>query len=249
MITLTRLSTLCFIAAFGMPTVNFSTSSICSPGSLLFADTLRNQAMADTAVKHYLALGDSYTIGQSVKINERYPMQIAEKLRNEGYNIADPEIIATTGWTTGNLLKAVRDKPALPGYDVVSLLIGVNNQYQRRPMDEYRIEFTALLKKAIRFAGNRPQRVVVFSIPDYSVTPFAHNSDREKIAREINSFNLVNKRVSDACHVKYVNITDETRKAAWDHSLIAYDDLHFSGKEYSIWTSLVVPMMSESLRK
>jgi len=214
----------------------------------LYADTI-TAPMPDTAVKHYLALGDSYTIGQSVKVRERYPVQTVEQLRSEGFNIAEAEIIATSGWTTGNLLEAVKDKTKVPVYDMVTLLIGVNNQYQRRSVDEYRAQFSLLLKKAIRFAGNRPARVVVLSIPDYSVTPFANNSNKEKISREINLFNSINRRLSAAYHVNYLNITTESRKAARDHSLIAYDDLHFSGKEYCIWTSLLAPVISEALKK
>lgn len=252
MITLTRSLTLYFVFLISVySTTSFSYNK--TPVNHLFKqgspDTITAPSAPDTAMKHYLALGDSYTIGQSVKINERYPVQLVEQLRIAGFNVAEAEIIATSGWTTGNLLDAVKDKAAAPVYDMVTLLIGVNNQYQRRSVEEYRNQFTTLLKKAIRFAGNRPGRVIVLSIPDYSVTPFAHTSDKEKIAREINSFNLVNKRISDVCHVNYLNITNESRKAARDHSLIAYDDLHFSGKEYRIWTSLLVPIMSEALKK
>lgn len=252
MITLTRSLTLCFVFLISVySTTSFSYNK--TPVNHLFKqgspDTITAPSAPDTTMKHYLALGDSYTIGQSVKINERYPVQSVEQLRIAGFNVAEAEIIATSGWTTGNLLDAVKDKAAAPVYDMVTLLIGVNNQYQRRSVEEYRAQFTTLLKKAIRFAGNRPARVIVLSIPDYSVTPFAHTSDKEKIAREINSFNLINKRISDVCHVNYLNITNESRKAARDHSLIAYDDLHFSGKEYRIWTSLLVPIMSEALKK
>ncbi len=252
MITLTRFSTLCFIFLATLCTTALFSHNTTFRSKFLkrqHIDTVAIPALPDTAMKRYLALGDSYTIGQSVKVNERYPVQTVEQLRNAGFNVAEAEIIATSGWTTGNLLEAVKVKAAAPDYDMVTLLIGVNNQYQRRSMEEYRIQFTSLLKKAIRFAGNRPGRVIVLSIPDYSVTPFANNSDREKIAHEINSFNLINRQISAACHVSYLNITNESRKAAKDHSLIAYDDLHFSGKEYSIWTSLLVPMISVALKK
>ena len=210
-------------------------------------DTIPSLAKPDTALKRYLALGDSYTIGQSVKVNERYPVQVVEKLRAAGFNIAEAEIIATSGWTTNDLLDALKAKEATPSYDIVTLLIGVNNQYQGRSVDEYRSEFISLLKKAILFAGNRPKRVFVLSIPDYSVTPFANYSDKEKIAHELDAFNLVNKHISDSCLVNYLNITDESRKAALDQTLIAYDGLHFSGKEYRIWTTLLMPIISNAL--
>lgn len=203
----------------------------------------------DTAyATSYLALGDSYTIGQSVPHKERYPFQTVELLSKAGYNMRQADIIATSGWTTADLIAAVKGQSPTQTYDLVSLLIGVNNQYQRRSLAEYRSEFTFLLKRSIRLAGNRPGRVFVLSIPDYSVTPFARNSDRSKIAREIDLFNRENKRIANLYKVNYLNVTPESRKAANDKSLIAYDDLHFSGKEYAIWASMLAPMITKALR-
>lgn len=130
----------------------------------------------------------------------------------------------------------------------MTLLIGVNDQYQRKSLVEYRKEFTSLLKKSIKFAGGRPGRVFVLSIPDYSVTPFANHSDRSKIAREIDMFNRENKKISAAFRVNYLNVTAETRKAAFDRTLIAYDGLHFSGKEHAVWANLLAPMVSRVLK-
>lgn len=196
----------------------------------------------------YLALGDSYTIGQSVPHKERYPFQTVDLLTRAGYKMRNAEIIATNGWTTEDLIRAVSEKSVSEKYDLVSLLIGVNNQYQRRSLAEYRTQFTFLLRKSIKLAGNRPSRVFVLSIPDYSVTPFARNADRNLIAREIDMFNKENKRISALYKVNYLNVTSESRKAAYDKSLIAYDDLHFSGKEYSIWASMLAPMITKVLK-
>ncbi|MEO6914529.1 MAG: GDSL-type esterase/lipase family protein [Chitinophagaceae bacterium] len=196
----------------------------------------------------YLALGDSYTIGQSVPHKERYPFQTVDLLQKAGYRMRSADIIATTGWTTADLMEGIKEKAPDNKYDLVSLLIGVNDQYQRRSLTEYRNHFTILLKKSIKLAGNRPSRVFVLSIPDYSVTPFANNYDRDKISREIDMFNRENKRIAGMYKVNYLNITPESRKAFMNKSLVAYDDLHFSGKEYSIWASMLVPMITKVLK-
>jgi lysophospholipase L1-like esterase len=197
----------------------------------------------------YLALGDSYTIGESVPPEDRYPAQVMRALCAQGYSCGEqPDIIATTGWTTGDLLRAMAtDKPAT-GYQAVSLLIGVNNQYQGRSQEEYRMEFTELLKQAVELAGHKPAHVLVLSIPDYSVTPFAQSRDTAYIARQIDSFNLINSRISAEYHVNYLDVTAESRKAVADRSLIAGDGLHFSGKEYGIWASLMMPVLKEMFK-
>lgn len=191
----------------------------------------------------YLALGDSYTIGQSVAVSDRYPIQTVNLLRNAGVPCQDPAIIAVTGWTTADLLAATpATAPARP-YSVVTLLIGVNNQYQGRSQSEYRDQFTTLLQRAILLAGSRTTHVIVISIPDYSVTPFARGHNTAYIAAQIDSFNGINKAIADSYKVAYVNVTAESRKAANDPSLIAGDGLHFSGKEYAIWASMLAPLM------
>lgn len=196
----------------------------------------------------YLALGDSYTIGQSVKADERYPVQVIHRL-NADHDIWDePEIIATTGWTTADLLDALHTHPPLSSrYDFVTLLIGVNNQFQQRSQTEYKEEFTALLRQAISLAGNIPKHVAVLSIPDYSITPFAQGANSTLIASQIDSFNRINRQVSMDLNVNYVDITGESRKAADHPWLIADDGLHFSGKEYAIWAGLLEPVMQERL--
>lgn len=208
----------------------------------------RDTAKIDSTTRRYLALGDSYTIGQSVPAAERYPVQAVDALRRLGYTMADADIVATSGWTTTDLLGAIRDKADTPSFDLVTLLIGVNNQYQGGTIPAYKAEFTKLLERSIKYAGDRADRVIVLSIPDYSVTPFATNSDREKIALDIDSFNFVNKQVAGAYHVTYLDVTAESRKAAKDKSLIAYDGLHFSGKEYTIWVNAMLPLMKAILK-
>jgi lysophospholipase L1-like esterase len=207
---------------------------------------------SDTIPHTYLALGDSYTIGQSVLPPDRYPVQTVDLLQKDHLNGVALEIIATTGWTTTDLLNALaaepptltRTTPVQP-YGIVTLLIGVNNQYQGRSQSEYRDQFTQLLRHCIVLAGNRASHVIVLSIPDYSITPFAHGHNTELIAAQIDSFNVLNMQLSMDAKVHYLDITGESRKAATDVSLIASDGLHFSGKEYAIWAQKLEPMIKE----
>ena len=190
-------------------------------------------------MKSWLALGDSYTIGESVPAADCYPAQTVKILKADKIDFKDPEIIATTGWTTTDLLSAIAARSLNANYDLVTLLIGVNNQYQRRSLSEYEEQFTDLLQKAIYFAAENPSHVIVLSIPDYSITPFAREYDIDSIARQIDSFNLINKKIALASQVHYINVTDESRKAGNDLSLLANDGLHYSGKEYAIWAILL----------
>ena len=192
-----------------------------------------------------LALGDSYTIGESVAVVDRYPVQLVRRLRDSDRIFFDsPEIIATTGWTTGDLLDAIpTSKPAGP-YAAVTLLIGVNNQYQGRSLSEYREQLTTLLQQAIALAGNRASHVLVLSIPDYSVTPFGRSAaDPPRIAAQIDAFNIVGRQVTAAHGAAWLDITTESRKAEDDLSLVAVDGLHFSGKEYENWVQLMEPVI------
>ena len=212
------------------------------------ADTSLRQQAKDTGQLRWLALGDSYTIGQSVADSERYAVQTAGLLRGAGINMQDPEIIAMTGWTTQNLLDAIKNKPASPSYAIVTLLIGVNNQYQGRSLDEYRTQFTSLLTQSIQLAGGRHGRVIVLSVPDYSVTPFAAGLDRAAIARDIDAFNAVNKEISNQYKVWWLDVTASSRMAAADPGLIAADGLHFSGREYRNWALLLAPVIKQALQ-
>ena len=198
--------------------------------------------------KNYLALGDSYTIGESIPASERYPVQTVKMLEAAGIHFNEAEIVATTGWTTADLLSAIDKKKFTSTYDLVSLLIGVNNQYQGKSKSEYEKEFTRLLQKSIQLAGDDPAHVIVLSIPDYSVTPFAHGSDVLRIAAEIDAFNLINKKITADFHAHYINVTEESRKGKDDPSLIAEDGLHFSGKEYALWTGMLVEVIQDIMR-
>jgi len=183
----------------------------------------------------YLALGDSYTIGESVEENERFPVQLLNKLRGEGIEISDPLIVAKTGWTTDELMAAIEENNVNNDFDFVTLLIGVNNQYRGRGGEEYRTQFRALLNKAVSFAGGDPGKVLVISIPDWGVTQFAKGRDSYKIADEIDDFNDINKQETQNCGAVYAYVTDISRNAKDDSTLIATDGLHPSGKMYSLW--------------
>ena len=152
--------------------------------------------------KRMLALGDSYTIGESVQENDRWPMQLVDMLREAGNNFEKPEIIAKTGWTTDELIAAINEANPQGPFDLVSLLIGVNNQYRGNSLLTYREEFEFLLRKAIDFAGGDIKKVIVVSIPDWGVTPFAEGRDRKKIAQEIDDFNDANKEITESLKVK-----------------------------------------------
>jgi lysophospholipase L1-like esterase len=204
-----------------------------------------NTPSPDPTSKTYLALGDSYTIGQSVTATERFPNQTTALLRAQNIKIADPVIVATTGWTTRDLINALNANPQPNTFDVVSLLIGVNNQYQRKSLEEYKTEFTLLVNRAIQYAGNKPTHVFVLSIPDYSVTPFASGSDKARIAGEIDQFNEANKAISLQLGVKYLDVTPISREP--NQSLIAGDGLHPSGKQYKRWAELLAPIMKTVL--
>jgi lysophospholipase L1-like esterase len=185
----------------------------------------------------YLALGDSYTIGEGVPVYENFPYQAIQLLRAAGYSFYAPEIVAKTGWTTDELQAGMSNTRFLSSYDVVSLCIGVNNQYRGRSTGEYEPQFEALLQQAIQFAGNRPRYVFVLSIPDWGVTPFAKDRNETDIAHAIDAYNNVNKKMAGKHDVHYIDITPGTRLAGEDSSLLAADQLHPSGKEYKRWAT------------
>lgn len=183
----------------------------------------------------YLALGDSYTIGEGLELQKNFPYQTAGLLRNAGYTFYAPEIIARTGWTTDELETAMNDYPFLPKYDFVTLLIGVNNQYRGRDIIEYKEQFERLLKKSIALAGAKPEHVIVLSVPDYGVTPFGQRMDADKIAKEIDAYNTLNKALSIQFKVQYVDITKISRGAKGNAAAVVSDGLHPSEKEYGKW--------------
>lgn len=183
--------------------------------------------------KKFLALGDSYTIGESVAESERWPNQLAAKLK-----LKEPRIIATTGWRTDQLKAAIEAANLKPEYDLVSLLIGVNNQYQGKPIEIYEREFEELLQASINLAKGKKKNVFVVSIPDYGYTPFG-KAKQETISLELDQYNAINKRIAAKYGVRYFNITAISRKGFEDTELVAADGLHPSGKMYAQWVELI----------
>jgi lysophospholipase L1-like esterase len=197
-----------------------------------FMSTLVLQAQQSLS---YLALGDSYTIGESLPLKDNFPNQTVDLLKQRGQKITEPVIVAKTGWTTDELMVAIENRQINGQFDFVSLLIGVNNQYRGRDITVYQKEFEQLLQQAIAFAGGNRNHVFVLSIPDWGATPFAAGRDLVKIARDIDEFNAVNKKISEQYKVNYIEITEGTREASKDPSLVAEDKLHPSKKEYARW--------------
>lgn len=198
-------------------------------------------------VIRYLALGDSYTIGESVPVEERWPNQLASSLQAEGIE-TELTVIARTGWTVDELWEGMQASPPEGTYDLVTLLVGVNNQYRGYPLEGYRQDFRFLLGKAIDYAGGDPGRVIVLSIPDWGVTPFASGRDGEQVAGEIDDFNAVNLDEATAAGAQYVDVTSISRLAGEDAGLIAPDGLHPSGKMYALWAEKVLPPARGILR-
>ncbi len=183
----------------------------------------------------FLALGDSYTIGESVPIYHSFPYQTVQLLRKKGMQVHAAEIVAKTGWTTDELMAGIEKTVFEKNYDIVTLLIGVNNQYRGKAADAYAIEFEALLNKAIAFAAGNKKHVYVLSIPDWGATPFAEGRDRKKIAGEIDVFNSINRKITEAKGITYISITEGTREVPSNPKLVAKDGLHPSGDDYARW--------------
>ena len=195
---------------------------------------------------NYLALGDSYTIGESVEENERYPNQLAKALSDAYSSTFKAEIIAQTGWTTADLKNAIREaKLGNRKFDLVTLLIGVNNEFQQRSEEEYTCEFNQLLTKAIGFADGNANRVVVISIPDYGYTPFG-SGRQASISSRIDRFNNINKEIAETMNVKYVSITEISRQGLVNPDLVAADGLHPSGMMYKKWVDLLLAELEEA---
>ncbi|KAB7767895.1 SGNH/GDSL hydrolase family protein [Xanthomonas maliensis] len=197
----------------------------------------------------YLALGDSYTIGEGVDAAQRWPMQLADGLRAHGWNVGTPEIIATTGWTTDELQAGIAAAAPQGPYDLVSLLIGVNNQYRGWPLDTYRTQFDTLLQHAIALAGEQLRRVFVLSIPDWGLTPFARAQGRDgaQVGAQIDAFNAVAAERCAAASVRFVDITPTSRDGGDAPQMLVDDGLHPSGAMYARWAALALPAAREAL--
>ena len=192
----------------------------------------------------YLALGDSYTIGEGVAEDGRWPVVLARALRAEGVALDDPRIIATTGWTTDELAAAIDAAEPLGEWDFVSLLVGVNNQYRGRSLENYREEFTTLLQRAIDFARGRAERVLVLAIPDWGVTPFGTASGRDvaQIARELDAFNAAAAAICAEHGVAFVDIAPVARVRGAEAAMLAEDGLHPSAAMYALWAAQALPV-------
>jgi lysophospholipase L1-like esterase len=186
-----------------------------------------------------LCLGDSYTIGEGVPPSENFPNQTVQLLTDSGYDFQAPEIIAKTGWTTDELQTEINSKNIIKTYDFVTLLIGVNNQYRGKSVEDYKAGFESLLKQAIRLVNGKAERVIVLSIPDWGATPFAADRNRSNIAKDIDRYNEANKKIALEHHVNYVDVTPGTREAVSDLARFASDGLHPSGKEYAKWSEKI----------
>ncbi len=204
---------------------------------------------AAAAPARYLALGDSYTIGEGVAAAARWPVQLAALLRGRGLAVGEPEIVARTGWTTAELGAGIDAAAPHGPFALVSLLIGVNDQYRGGRPEEYRVGFAALLRRAIGYAGGEPGRVVVLSIPDWSVTPFAAESGRDlpRIARELGAFNAVNREEARRAGAAWVDVTPVSQRALGDRSLVVGDGLHPAPAMYAEWARLALPAAAAAL--
>ena len=208
-------------------------------------DTTSNET-PDNPKYTYLALGDSYTIGESVRETERWPVQLTEQLRNRNYEMAAPMIIAKTGWTTSDLLRGMdQNLEVQRDFDLVSILIGVNNQYQGKLITEYEEELRQIFRRAINHSKTMEKGVFAVSIPDYGYTPFG-SSNQEKISAEIDRFNQVFKRVADEFGVVFYNITPISRNSS-NPELVASDGLHPSALQYQLWVEQFISQVAEKL--
>lgn len=199
------------------------------------------------ATLSYLALGDSYTIGEAVELNESFPYQLVEVLKAKYLDFSAPKIVAKTGWTTDELRHAIQQEQITDTFDLVTLLVGVNNQYRGYSQDVYRKEFAELLETAIGFAEGNKANVYVVSIPDWGVTEFAKQSGRDlkSISNEIDTFNEINRQETEAQQIVYVDITPGSRQALKKQTLIASDGLHPSGKMYAEWAQQIAEKLLE----
>lgn len=217
----------------------------CSPEANMLEPTEMEIQEGDSI--YFLALGDSYTIGQGVKVPERWPNQLSEKLKENGIKIRETRIIARTGWTTSALISAIggSDLSDMGENNLVSLLIGVNNQFRNQPFETFEIEFTSLLNRAIQLSKD-VEKVFVVSIPDYGVTPFG-SANSEKIARELDAYNAYMKEKCERADIPFIDITEISRELGGASTALASDRLHPSGLQYEKWVEEILPVVLEML--
>jgi len=211
--------------------------------------TIRSQSLQIENPIRFLALGDSYTIGQNVVTNQRWPAQLRDSLQIRGFTTADLRYIATTGWRTDNLINAIKNQDLEnQNYNLVSLLIGVNNQYQGHPFSQYVSEFPALVDSAIRYSGGNASNVFIVSIPDYAYTPYGQQSGNpNQISQEIDQYNAYNKHVADSLGITYFDITPISRLGLQHPEYVASDGLHPSGIQYREWVKLMLAYIDSQI--
>lgn len=210
-------------------------------------NTPRNTTISENMDHSYLALGDSYTIGEGVPLTEAWPVQLTERLKERGFKVAPPKIIARTGWTTRNLITNIESEIDVQRrFDLVSILIGVNNQYQGKPVSEFEVELEEIFRKAINHSKTRENGVFALSIPDYGVTPFGERN-ADTIAVQIDRYNEIVRRVAELYNVDFYNITPISREALENKNLIARDSLHPSGEMYRAWVDEIIEEVSAKL--
>ena len=222
--------------------------SACKKDAAIVDNQEENVAQPDSGLS-YLALGDSYTIGQNVTADQRWPVLLVKDLKKNGNAVRRPDIIATTGWLTTHLIYSLNAKPPVKKYDLVSLLIGVNNQYQGLSIDQFRKEFRELLTKSTSYTGGDSSKVFVLSIPDWGVTLSTSPANRDRIAKDIDHFNEVVKEECDKQNILFIDITPISRQALDNPSMIASDGLHFSGKMHQLWVDKVSPIVQQRINR
>lgn len=226
---------LCFFGA-----VIASVAGYCQPAKA-------THAITDSV--RYLAMGDSYTAGRFVPTAQSFPYQLVASLQNKGVNVAQPVILAQNGWRTDELLKGIAEHAKTETFDFVTLLIGVNNQYQNKNHDTYQTEFTQVLNSAIIMAKGNPKHVFVLSIPDWGSTPFANGRNLDKISTEIDEYNIINKAVANAAKVHYIDVTSLSRTDGMNTDLVTTDHLHPSARMYSWWVQKLAKEVSKEFKK
>lgn len=197
--------------------------------------------------KTYLALGDSYTFGEAVLLEESFPYQLVDKLNASGIKTLEPDVIAATGWTSKNLIDGIKQVKLKPKYDIVTLLIGSNNQYLKYSKEIFRKEFVELLNTAVSHSSGGRATVFVFSLPDWGVTPFGQLKNPKEVSIEIDAFNKIIEEESFNARVHFINITPESRIAGIDQTFTSQDELHPSGKMYADWVKKLFPLVKAEL--
>ncbi|MBT0606845.1 SGNH/GDSL hydrolase family protein [Aequorivita echinoideorum] len=229
--------------------MNFKILFLLIPFLPLSCSVSKNKKTSENSVYAYLALGDSYTIGESVCSTCNYPEQLTERLNKNSNKKTSVKIIAKTGWTTTDLLGAIRLENPSTDYDLVTLLIGVNNQYQGKPFSIYEEEFNQLLKMAIEFANGKKENVIVLSIPDYAYTPFGQQSGKaERITSELKRYNQYAEKTAKEMGIYFQEITDITQQGLENPALVASDGLHPSNEAYSKFVDRMIEKVSKILR-